>query len=146
MMNDVIADLDPEPTSEKIDPPPNVAKERHQAIPISPLPPVLTSEDVPSHNWLARVGFATVVLLVLGWTGIHFNFGERIWDSWNDVTAVVKSHIAPPPTPASFTPAASDISHDSLVGADSAGPTENKNPDAPLQGATDTSSSSRGTN
>jgi general secretion pathway protein A len=146
MMNDVIADLDPGPANEKIDSTPKASQERQQVIPIAPLPPVLTAEDEPSHNWLARLGFATVVLLVLGWTGIHFNFGERFWDSWHDVTAAVESYIAPPPTPAALAPAALDISHDSLIGADSEAPTENKNPDAPLQGAAETSRPSRGTN
>ena len=50
------------------------------------------------------------------------------------------------PEPASLAPAVLDVSHGSLIGADSAAPAENKNPDVPLLGATDTSTSSRGIN
>jgi general secretion pathway protein A len=146
MMNDVISDLDPGPANEKIDSPTKVAQERQRVIPVAPQLPVLTVEDVLSRSWLARVGVATVVLLVLGWTGIHFNFGQRFEDSWHDVAAAVKSYIAPPPTPAALPPAALDISRDSLIRANSEAPAENKKPGPPLQGAIEASRPSQGTN
>jgi hypothetical protein len=146
MMNDAIADLDPGPENEKLDSPPAAAQERQQVVQIGPLPPVLTADDERSQNWLARVGFATVVLLVFGWTVIHFNFDERLWDSWRDVTSNGKSHIALPPTPASLAPAERDTSRGSSIGPDSQPPAENKNPDASLQGTVETSRTSQGTN
>src|ERR1019366_8734859 len=87
MMHDVLADLDPGSPNEKTDLPPKFADEPKQIIPLALRPPVLTVTEPPARGWLAKVAVASVVLLALGWTGVHSNVGRRLAVSLHDIAA-----------------------------------------------------------
>jgi general secretion pathway protein A len=132
IMRDVIADIDPDSPNEK---PNEKGKEKtddllqsaeelkQQVIPIAPRPAVLTVAEPPARNWLTKVGLVIVTLLALGWTGIHFNFEERIGYSLHDIASAVKGFV---------------------VSASS--PTDEKNLDLPAEGRVDSTAPSRGSN
>jgi type II secretory pathway predicted ATPase ExeA len=144
MMRDVLADLDPVSPNEKTDFPPKSADKPKQIIPLTLRPPVLTAKEPPARGWLAKVAVVSVVLLALGWSGVHFNLGQRLALSWHDVAATVKSSVVPTPTPVSLdsaTPAGPD---NSSINPNSEAPTDGKDPGGPLQGGAESHFSSRG--
>jgi general secretion pathway protein A len=147
MMLDVLADMDPESPNEKTELLPKFLEERKQVVPIAVRPPVLTVKEPPARTWLTKVAVAGVVLLiVVGCTGVYFNFGQRLGYSWHDIAAAVKSYVNPTPTPTVPAPALPDASHASLMGTNSEAPAADKNPDVPLQGGAEISRPSRGSN
>jgi hypothetical protein len=137
MMRDVLADMDLGSPTEKTDLPRKFIEEPKRVI--ARRPPVLTLKDPPLRSQLTKVAIASVVLLALGWTGVHFDFVQRLTFSVRDIAAAVKSYVNPEPTPGSLAPATPDGSHDSLMGTHSKTPADDKNPDVPLQGRADAS-------
>jgi general secretion pathway protein A len=128
IMRDVIADIDSGSPNEKADRPKSAEEAKQRVIPIAPSPAVLTVVEPPARNWLTKVALVSVVLLALGWTGIHFNFEQRIGPSLHDIAAAVKSYVVSASSPG--VPA----------------PPDEKNPDVPLQGSANILRPSRGSN
>jgi general secretion pathway protein A len=137
MMRDVLADMDPESPDEKPDPSPKSAEEPKQVISIAPRPAVLTVMEPPARGWLTKVSLASALLLSLGWAGVYFNFEQRLGYSWHDIAAAVKSYLVPAVPPASPAPGLPHSPQGTLMGTSSEAPTDDKNPDAPLQGRAD---------
>ncbi len=143
MMRDVLADLDPVSPNEKEDFPPKSAHEPKQIIPLTLRAPVLTVKEPLARSWPAKVAVVSVVLFVLGWFGVHFNFGQRLALTWHDAAAAAKSSVVPTPAPASLdsaTPAGPD---NSSLNPSSEAPMDDKNPGVRLQGGAESSLSSR---
>jgi general secretion pathway protein A len=133
IMRDVIADMAPgspiEKPNEETDVSSKAAEEpKQQVIRIGPHPAVLTAPEPPAHTRLTKVFLASALLLSLGWAGFHFNFEQRIGDSWHDIAASVRNYIVPASSPGPL------------------GPADSRNPDVPLQGRTDILRPSRDSN
>lgn len=137
IMRDVIADIDPDSLNEKPKEKGNENRDaslksaeepKQQVIPIAPRPAVLTVAEPPARNWLTKVALVSVALLALGWTGIHFNFEERIGYSLHDIAAAVKGFVVSASSPAETAPA------------------DDKNPNVPPQSRADLTAPSRGSN
>jgi type II secretory pathway predicted ATPase ExeA len=137
IMRDVIADIDPDSPNEKPNEKGNEKTDaslksadepKQQVIPIGARPAVLTVAEPPARNWLTKVGLVSAALLALGWTGIHFNFEQRIGYSLHDIAAAVKSFVVSASSPAELAPA------------------DEKNPHVPPQSRVDLTAPSRGSN
>jgi hypothetical protein len=131
MIQDVLADLDPKPPTEKTELPPKSADVSKLIVPQAPRAPVLTVKDAPALGWLAKATVASVVLFALGWLGIYFNVAQRIAFTFHNLPAAIKSYAAPKPAPAPLAPVTTDGTHDSVMGTNSEAPSDNKNPNMP---------------
>jgi type II secretory pathway predicted ATPase ExeA len=146
MMSDVLADMDPGSPNEKTDLPPKFADEPKQVIPAAQRPPVLTVKEPPARGWLTKVAIAGVVLLALGWTGVHFNFGQRLAYSFDDIATTIKSYFVPTPPRLSMESTTPASSHDPSLDPSQEAPADDKNPGVALKDASGSPRSSPGLN
>ncbi len=97
MVLDVLADLNLEPPRGKTDIAPASVDQPVYRVSqeVRPTAPALKGPSY--HRWLQRAGIASVVLLALGWSGIHFDVGKRLVLSPQHISDAGK--ILPIPTP-----------------------------------------------
>ena len=95
---------------------------------------VLTVKEPPAGGKLARVAFAGVVLVALGWFGVQIGINKQIDASWRSIVELVKGSGAaassPAPTPAApapADPAASPSAGDASPDAKSELPADSRN-------------------
>jgi hypothetical protein len=91
---------------------------------------VLTVKEPPASSKLAKVAFASVLLLALGWAGVHNGIDKQLDASWRAIMAVVKGYVvqAPARAPVSLG-TATPTSFDNLSAEPKLGtPTADKNP------------------
>jgi general secretion pathway protein A len=105
-------------------------------------PVVLTVKGPPPGGKLAKVAFAGVVLLGLGWAGVHIGINRQLVASWRSITEFVKGAIVPaaapgqPPagTPAAVNPASPQDSENPAIDPKAEIPADSKNPGVPSTG------------
>jgi hypothetical protein len=140
MMRDVLTDMDFEVPKEKVDVAPKMEERPKLSASQHLRPAVLTVAKPPSRGKVAKIAFASVLLLALGWAGIYSGIGRQLAFSIHDIVAAVKSSVVPP-APGSVGPTAPASPYDSSPSPTSETP-NNKNQDIPQQGGAESSISS----
>jgi len=146
MMRDVLADLDPGLLNEETQLPPKLAVEPKPAIPPAPSPPALTLTEPPSRGWLAKATVASVVLLALFWSGVHFNLQQRLVFFLHEIEAAVKSSVVSTSTPVLLVPATLAGPISSSLVLSSKATVDDENPDVSPQVRAESLRPNRGLN
>ena len=130
---------------ERVDVAGNVKDQRRLIAPANHRSAVLTVKDPPSGGKMAKIAFAGMVLVALGWAGVHMGISKQIDMSWRSITELVKGRTVPASAPAQA-PAAPPASVDatppssfenSASSSKPANPAEDKNSGAEPAGNTD---------
>jgi hypothetical protein len=109
---------------------PKMADQPKLSSPQDLRPGVLTVKEPPAGGNMAKVAFACVLLVALGWAGVHNGIDKQLGASWSAIIAVVKSYVvqAPAQAPVSLGTAA-PTSSDNLSAEPKSGTTsEDNNP------------------
>ena len=145
MMRDVLSDMDFDVPKEKPEIAPKIVEQpKPIAKPSAPpvyRPAVLTVKEPAAGGKMAKIAFAGVLLLALGWAGVHFDINKQLDASWRSITALVRSYVVTSPAPV---PAAAPASVDTpppasfdILSAEpkSEMPAGSKNPGMPESGS-----------
>ena len=83
---------------------PKVAAQPKPSAPQNFRQAVLTVKEPPAGSKLPKFAFATVLLLALGWAGVHNGIDKQLDDSWRAIVSVVRNYVvqAPARAPASL--------------------------------------------
>ncbi|MBZ5662474.1 MAG: AAA family ATPase [Acidobacteriia bacterium] len=95
-----------EPPKEKASVAPRIADQPKPFAPPRYRAAVLTVKEPPAGGKLAKVAFAGVVLVALGWAGVQFGINKQFDASWRSIMELVKGSSAPAaaPPPAAVAP------------------------------------------
>jgi type II secretory pathway predicted ATPase ExeA len=146
MMRDVLADFDPGSPNQETELPPKLTVEPKPMIPLAPRPQVLTVTEPPSRGWLAKVAVASVVLIALFWSGVHFDLQQRLVFFVHKIGAAVKSSVVSTSTPVLPVPATPAGPNNLSLVLGSKATDDDKNPDVSLQVGAESLRSNRGPN
>jgi type II secretory pathway predicted ATPase ExeA len=146
MMRDVVADLEPGSPNEETQRPPKLAVEPKPIIPVAARPPALTVTEPPSRGWLAKAAVASVVLLVLFWSGVHFNLQQRLVFFLHEIKTAVKSSVVSTSTPVLPVPATPTSPNNSPLVLSSKATLDDQNPNVSLRVGAESLRSNQGPN
>jgi|SRR5579872_2789755 len=142
MLSNVLVDANSRVTHAIAEPAPKIVEPPKPAAVQSVRPAVLTVNESHTRGWLPKLVFASVVLLILGWSGVHFDAGTRFMTLWHEISAFTSDSAGPASAPVSIDPPAQSGGVNFSPGVGSEVPPEGKNPDIPQQsGAVPTLSS-----
>jgi len=143
MMRDVLADMDFRSSIGRTDFAPKSVEPPKQNVAKTPKSAVLTVDNPPSRSWLSKAALLGAVLLILGWSGMHFDVARRIMSLWHGNSATGATSIAPAAPPASLGPAGQTDRANFSPGFSTDAPTDGKNSDVPQQSGVGSTLSSR---
>ena len=143
MMRDVLADMESRSPLGRADIAPKLVEPPKQSAVKPPSTAVLTVDNPPSRSWLPKAVLLSAVLLILGWSGVHFDVASRIMTLWHGSSATGATSAVPTAPPVSLDSAGQTDRANFSPGFSTDAPTDGKNPDVPQQGGVVSTLSSR---